>query len=74
MKIYRWYEERMGMSGVTVTHPAATETDVLAEVESYIDNTFADAAKYDELFITVWPIEEDDDYNSWCPTTIATNY
>ena len=74
MKIYRWYEEQMCMSGFTVAGPADTKEDVVSEIESYIDNTFPDAAKYDELFISVWSIEEDDDYNAWCPTTIATGY
>ena len=74
MKIYRWYSETLNMSGITVANESATEEDIIAEVECYIDNTFNDAAQHDDLLISVWPIKDDDDFNELCSTTIAVNY
>lgn len=78
MKIYRWYSEALGMSGVTAACDSATKEDVVAEVEAYIDNTFDDTKMapqfVDDLMISVWPIEDDDDYNEICPTTLAISY
>ena len=78
MKIYRWYAEAINMSGITATPDGATKEDMKAEIDNYIVNTFNDmkfAPQFiEDLQISVWPIEEDDDYNDWYPTTIATNY
>ena len=78
MKIYRWYAEAISMSGVTVAPDGATKEDMKSEIDNYIINTFNDmkfAPQFiEDLQISVWPIEEDDDYNDWYPTTIATNY
>lgn len=78
MKIYRWYSEALNMSGITAAPHNAEKEDVIAEVEAYIDNTFDDtklAPQFvDDLLISVWPIEEDDDFNDICPTTIAVSY
>lgn len=78
MKIYRWYAEAIGMSGITAAPDGATQEDMKSEIDNYIVNTFNDmkfAPQYiDDLQISVWPIEEDDDFNEWYPTTIATNY
>ena len=78
MKIYRWYAEAIGMSGITVAPNDATKEDMKAEIDNYIINTFNDmkfAPQFiEDLQISVWPIEEDDDFNDWYPTTIATSY
>ncbi len=78
MKIYRWYAEAINMSGITAAPDGATKEDMKAEIDNYIVNTFNDmkfAPQYiDDLLISVWPIEEDDDFNDWYPTTIATGY
>ncbi len=78
MKIYRWYSEALGMSGVTAAYDSATKEDVIMEVEAYIDNTFDDTKMapqfVDDLMISVWLIEEDDDYNPIFETTIAIHY
>ena len=42
MKIYRWYAEAIGMSGVTVAPSDATKEDMKAEIDNYIINTFND--------------------------------
>jgi hypothetical protein len=66
------------MGGVTVAPVGATNEDVIAEVNNYIVNTFDDMKfapqNIEDLLISAWPIEEDDDYNEWYPTTIATHY
>lgn len=78
MKIYRWYAEAINMSGITAAPDGATQEDMKAEIDNYIVNTFNDmkfAPQYiDDLKISVWPIEEDDDFNDWYPTTIAISY
>ena len=74
MKLYRWYSETFNMSGVTAADYIATESDVVMEVEAYIDNTFDEAKLVDDLLISVWSIENDDDFNEMFPTTIAVSY
>jgi hypothetical protein len=74
MKIYRWYSEALDCGGVTAAYHSATTEIVIAEVEMYIDNTFKNAQLVDDLLISVWPIEEDDDFNELCPNTIAVSY
>ena len=78
MKIYRWYAEAINMGGITAAPDGATQEDMKAEIDNYIVNTFNDmkfAPQYiDDLKISVWPIEEDDDFNDWYPTTIAISY
>lgn len=78
MKFYRWYSEEICMGGVTASPNGANQEDIVAEVENYIINTFNDMKfapqNIEDLRITIWPIEEDDDYNEWYPTTIATHY
>ena len=78
MKIYRWYAEAIGMSGVTVAPNDATKEDMKAEIDNYIINTFNDmkfAPQFiEDLQISVWHIEEDDDFNDWYPTTLAISY
>ena len=80
MKIYRWYSEKICMGGITGAPNDATRDDIINEVYNYIINTFNDMKfapqqyTVQELMISAWPIEEDDDYNDWYPSTIATNY
>ena len=78
MKIYRWYSEALNMSGITVANDGVAKEDLIPEIECYIDNTFDDtklAPQFvDDLLISVWPIEEDDDFNELCPNTIAVSY
>lgn len=78
MKIYRWYSDALGMSGVTAACDCATKEDVIMEVEAYIDNTFDDTKMapqfIDDLAISVWSIEDDDDYNDMFSTTLAISY
>ena len=78
MKIYRWYAEAIHMGGVTAAPNGATEDDVISEINNYIINTFNDMKfapqNIEDIRISAWPIEEDDDYNEWYPTTLATHY
>lgn len=80
MKLYRWYSEKICMGGITVAPNDATKEDVVSEIYNYIVNTFNDMKfapqqyTIDELMISAWNVEEDDDYNDWYPTTIATHY
>ena len=53
MKLYRWYSETFNMSGVTAADYIATESDVVMEVEAYIDNTIDEAKLVDDLLISV---------------------
>ena len=74
MKVYRWYAEAINMSGITMANEHTTAEDIISEVECYIDNTFDDASQCDDFLISVWPIEDDDNWNILCPTTIAVSY
>ena len=80
MKIYRWYSEKLCMGGITAHITNTSIENIVNEIYNYIIDTFDDmkfAPQYytiDELMISVWPIEEDDDYNECYHNTIATNY
>lgn len=78
MKLYRWYSEEICMGGVTASFGNETEEDVVAKVEGYIVNTFDDMKfapqNIEDLRISVWLVEEDDDYNECYPMTVATHY
>lgn len=78
MKIYRWYSEEFGMGGFTVAKNEATKTDVITEVYNYIVDTFSDMESapknIEDLLISVWAIEDDDDFNELYPNTIAAHY
>lgn len=74
MKIYRWYSEALNMSGITAANDGTTKEDLMPEIECYIDNTFDEANSIADLMVSVWPIEEDEDFYNVCPTTIAISY
>ena len=78
MKMYRWYSDTISMGGVTVAPSGATTAEIEEEVKNYILDTFDDM-KFISKFkenpeISVWLIEEDDDFNECYPGTIATHY
>ena len=74
MILYRWYISKLGMSGVILARND-NEDEIKVEVENYVNDTFSDSnMTCNTMDITLWKIENDDDYNECYPNTIATNY
>lgn len=74
---YRWYVERLGMSGVC--HSAHNIQIAKEWIYDYITHQFDDLFPLNRMNfnmddIVVWDFDEDDDFNSDYPEILATNY
>lgn len=73
---FRWYVERLGISGVA----EADNLEIAKErIYDYITHQFDDLYPLKKMLfnmddITVWYFYEDDDFNSDYPEILATNY
>lgn len=76
MHNFRWYVERLGMSGIA----QANDFYIAKEwIYDYIVHQFDDLFPLGKMNfnmddITVWDFFEDDDFNSDYPEILATNY
>jgi hypothetical protein len=77
MNVYRWYSEALNIGGIT----CANHVDIAREQAfNYLKDKFPWdkeallARGYSDIALIIWPITDDDDYDTKHPLTVATHY
>lgn len=77
MNVYKWYSDALHVGGIT----CAKYADVAKEQAfGYLKNKFPWREEwlhergYEDIALDVWPITDDDDYDTKHPLTVATHY
>ena len=77
MNVYRWYSEALHIGGITCAKYTKTARE---QVIGYLKDKFPWDEEwlrdmgYEDIALDVWPITDDDDYDTKHPMTIATHY
>lgn len=77
MNVYRWYTDVLCIGGITC---ARNIEDATAQAFDYLKHKFPWNEEsirelgYEDICLDVWPITDDDDYDTKHPMTVATHY
>ena len=77
MNVYKWYSDALCIGGITCARGIETAKeqafDYLKNVFPWDEDKLRDKG-YNDIKLDVWPITEDDDYDTKHPLTVATHY